>query len=155
MSGWPLASRGRRTFEGLALDELHDEEGLGDLHEQRLADLEVVASAEIGVAKLPADVEFRLHLFDEADVFLIVAMDVLEGELAAGGGVHDGVDGAARALAQPLQHIVLKEFLAHVMQSTNIFRDGASSGNAEAPERPQVDEQDDNRRLPNAGTLLR
>ena len=63
-------SRRRLHVERLAVDQLHHQERFGHLQQQRLADLQLEAAAQVGVGELPGDLELRLHLLDEADVLL-------------------------------------------------------------------------------------
>src|SRR4051812_38173168 len=70
------------------------------------------------MGELPGYFKLRLHLFDEADVLGMVAMDVLERELASGSGIAHAVDGASRTFSQALQNIVVEEFGGHELTST-------------------------------------
>ena len=63
--------------------------------------------------KLFADLEFRLHLFDEADVFGFGAHHVLQRINLLGLRVADGVDGTTRTFSQTLQDFVVEESLSH------------------------------------------
>ena len=68
---------------------------------------------KIGMSELAADLKLGLHLLDEAQVLGIRADDVLEGVELLGDGVADCVDDATGAFAEALDHIIVKQFLAH------------------------------------------
>jgi hypothetical protein len=65
------------------------------------------------VVELAGDLVLGLHLLDEAEVLLLGAHDVLEGEDFLRARIDDGVDGASRTLSQPLQNFIVEEFLGH------------------------------------------
>jgi hypothetical protein len=54
-----------------------------------------------------------LHLFDEPDVLLVGAQDVLERVRLTRLGIDDCVDGASRTFSQSLQYLIVEEFLGH------------------------------------------
>ena len=74
---------------------------------------EVVPDGRVGRIQFARDLVFGLHLFDEANVFLRITMDVLQCvDLLRRGILHE-VDRTSRTFPQPLQNIIVKEFLGH------------------------------------------
>ena len=70
--------------------------------------LQVEGFAQVDVRKLTADLKFRLHLLNEAKVFLEGTYHVLQGVDSLGVGVADPVDLASSAFAEALEDIVLE-----------------------------------------------
>ena len=75
--------------------------------------MRMICSAEIRMSELSRDLKLRLHLLDIANILLRLTQDVLERVDLLGFGIADGEDGASRTFSQPLQNIIVEEFLSH------------------------------------------
>src|SRR5690606_21111449 len=70
--------RRQPLVQGLAVDQLHDEEGFVDLQQHGFVNLQVVRAAKVRVDELPGDLELRLHLLDKTDVLGVISDNVLK-----------------------------------------------------------------------------
>lgn len=104
---------GRANVERFAVDQFHHQECLGDFHQHRLVDFQIISAAKIGMSELPTDGEFLLHLLDEANVLWVRPNDVLQRVHLLGHGIAHGINNAAGALSETFQNIILEQFFSH------------------------------------------
>ena len=120
-------NRRRQTgLQGNTVEQLHHQRSFSNFSQQRAILMDRDDATKVGVVHLRSNGVFILQLLDEARMLLGLTQDVLERIDLPRAGIIDRIDQAARAVANQVNHLVLKNRARQGRRFQKIARRGAA-----------------------------